>query len=133
MAENISKLRLWPGLRPDPAGGGVYSASLGLLDLTEGRKTNDRMERVRQSEEGGREGREQRERGEGRDGEEREGYTCPLQEFLGTPMLTNERRDRQTKGHRHRGKLPFAICKIPQITYFTILITNIIVTHRNAR
>jgi len=24
-------------------------------------------------------------------------------------------------------------CKIPQITYFTILITNIIVTHRNAR
>ena len=25
------------------------------------------------------------------------------------------------------------ICKIPQITYFTILITNIIVTHRNAR
>jgi len=27
---------------------------------------------------------------------------------------------------------PF-VCKIPQITYFTISITNIIVTHRNAR
>jgi len=26
-----------------------------------------------------------------------------------------------------------AVCKIPQITYFAIIITNIIVTHRNAR
>jgi len=25
------------------------------------------------------------------------------------------------------------LCKIPQITYFAIIITNIIVTHRNAR